>query len=281
MQVALITGCSRGIGYSTVELLASQGFKIYAGVRSVNSCENLRALAEKNQNIIIREVDLGKQDTIKKLTQEIQDKAEGIDVIINNASEIVFGPIETIYPDQFHEQFQTNLFGPILLTQELIPLMRKEKRGHIIFLGSTSGIESHGMYGAYTASKFALEAVGHSLAVNLCPWNIHVSIIELTATATQIAEKTLKMGSRLSDIDNPYLNYTKTTLEYLRKILSNGVSPEEVAKTILSVILNPSDQLRYFATERSKNTFEKVLKDPTNLKWIEEARENVNFYPDL
>jgi NAD(P)-dependent dehydrogenase (short-subunit alcohol dehydrogenase family) len=277
-KIALITGCARGIGYATVGLLALHNFTIYAGVRSINSCHDLQALASKNHNIIIREVDLEKQSSIKNIAKEVNDTVGRIDVVINNASSVIFGPIETIDMNQFYEQFQTNLFGPILLTQELLPLMRKEKKGHIIFLGSTSGVESHGMYGAYAASKFALEAICHSLAVNLHPWNIDVSIIELSATATLLAKKTLKTGSRLRGLENPYLNYTKNTLAYLDRLLKNGASPKEVAKTILTVILNPSDQLRYFATERSKDTFERSLKDPTNLKWKEEAKESANFY---
>ncbi len=278
--IALITGCSRGIGYATVELLSLHDFKIYACVRSIKSCKNLRFLADKNSNIIIREIDLKKKSSIQKIAREIKEKEEKIDVIVNNASSIIFGPIETIKPEQFHEQFQVNLFGPILLTQELIPLMRKEKRGHIIFLGSTSGIESHGMYGAYAASKFALEAIGHSLAVNLNPWNIHVSIIELSATATLLAKKTLKMGSRMRGSENPYLNYTRNTLEYLRTLLINGTLPKEIANAILKVILNPPNELRYFATKRSKVTFERSLKDPANIKWKEEAQEGSNFYSE-
>jgi NAD(P)-dependent dehydrogenase (short-subunit alcohol dehydrogenase family) len=279
-QIALITGCSRGIGYATVELLALHDFKIYAGVRSIKSCKNIHFLADKNPNIIIREVDFNKKSSIQKITREIKEKEEKIDVIVNNASSIIFGPIETINPEQFHEQFQVNLFGPILLTQELIPLMRKEKRGHIIFLGSTSGIESHGMYGAYAASKFALEAICHSLAVNLYPWNIHISIIELSATATLLAKKTLKMGSRMKGSANPYLNYTRNTLEYLRTLLINGTLPKEIAEAILEVILNPPNELRYFATQRSKEIFERSLKDPANTKWKEEAREDSNFYSE-
>lgn len=279
-QIALITGCSRGIGYTTVELLALRGFKIYACVRSIKNCKNLRFLAEKNSNIIIRETDLNKKFSIQKIAREIKEKEEKIDVIVNNASSIIFGPIETISPKQFHEQFQVNLFGPILLTQELIPLMRKEKKGHIIFLGSTSGIESHGMYGAYAASKFSLEAICHSLAVNLYPWNIHVSIIELSATATLLAKKTLKTGSRMKSSENPYLNYTRDTLEYLRTLLINGTPPKEIANAILEIILNPPKELRYFATKRSKETFEMTLKDPANIKWKEEAQQGPNFYSE-
>jgi NAD(P)-dependent dehydrogenase (short-subunit alcohol dehydrogenase family) len=279
-QVALITGCSRGIGYATVELLALHNFKIYACVRSVKTCKSLCLLSDKNPNIIVREIDLKKKSSIKKLTSEIKKKEEVIDIIVNNASSIVFGPIETISSEQFHEQFQVNLFGPILLTQELIPLMRQQKRGHIIFLGSTSGIESHGMYGAYAASKFALEAICHSLAVNLYPWNIHVSIIELSATATLIAKKTLKMGSRMRSAENPYLTYANNTLKYLRTLLINGSQPKEIANAILGVIVNPPSELRCFATERSKKTFEGSLKDPANIKWKEEAKDSTNFYSE-
>jgi NAD(P)-dependent dehydrogenase (short-subunit alcohol dehydrogenase family) len=224
------------------------------------------------------ELNLKKKASIQKLVGKIQNKETRLDVIVNNASSIIFGPVETVSPEQFHEQFQVNVFGPILLTQELIPLMRKEKKGHIIFLGSTSGVQSHGMYGAYAASKFALEAIGHSLAVNLHPWNIHVSIIELSATSTLIAKKSLKIGSRLKESDNPYLNYTKYTLDFLQTLLMNGTLPKDIAEAIFKVILNPPDELRYFATKKSKDTFERTLKDPSNIHWKKEVKENSNFY---
>lgn len=278
MKTVLITGCSRGVGFAVVELLASKGFIIYAGVRTVAKAIKLNALAKSDPNIKIIEIDLKNEKSIKKAVKNIKNDSKIIDIIINNAGMIFFGPIETISSSQFHDQFQVNLFGPILLTQELLPIMRKQQTGHIIFLGSTSGVESHGMYGAYAASKFALEAVCHSLAINLYHWGIKVSLIELSATATSIAEKSLQIGDRLLKTQDPYANYTQNRHAFLQSLLADGMSPKKVARTILNTIENPKKQLRYFASRKSKDTFEQSLRDYLGVKWEEEAKSEVDLF---
>ncbi len=278
MKTVLITGCSRGVGFAVVELLASKGCIIYAGVRTVAKATKLKALAKSNPNIKIIEIDLKNEKSIKKAAKTIKKHKQIVDIVINNAGVIVFGPIETVSPSQFRDQFQVNLFGPILLTQELLPIMRKQRTGHIIFLGSTSGVESHGMYGAYAASKFALEAVCHSLAINLYHWGIKVSLIELSATATSIAEKSLQIGNRLQKTQDPYVNYTENRHAFLQALLADGMSPKKVARTILNTIENPKNQLRYFASRKSKDTFERSLRDYLGIKWEEEAKSEAALF---
>jgi short-subunit dehydrogenase len=273
MKTVLVTGSSRGIGYSVVELLASKNFKIYAGVRTITNATELNLLAKKNTNVKILEIDLQNYESIKNATNAIKKDGPKIDVIINSAGVIVFGPVETVSPNQFQDQFQINLFGPILLTQELLPLMRTQKAGHIIFLGSTSGVESHGMYGAYAASKFALEAICHSLAVNLYRWKIKVSLVELSATATSIAEKSLQIGNRFQRKPNPYARYTQNRHAFLKALLASGMPPQKTAEKILELIENPKDQLRFFVSQKSKKIFKHSLRDYSGRKWKKEAKE--------
>lgn len=272
-KTILITGCSRGIGYATVELLASKGYLIYAGVRSLYRSAKLKALAKIYPNIKIRKINLKETNSIKKIVMEFKTNKIKLDIIINNAGTIIFGPVESVSPQQLYDQFQVNLFGPILLTQEFLPMMRKQNAGHIIFLGSTSGVESHGMYGAYAASKFALEAICHSLAVNLHRWNIKVSIIELSATATLIAKNAIQIGSRLDKNTNPYLKYTSNTLAFLQELLINGELPTKIAKKIFDVIHSPKSMLRHFATKKAQNIFKHSVRDYFGTRWKEEAKE--------
>lgn len=214
-------------------------------------------------------MDLRNENEICDVVKEIEKSEDIIDVVINNASYILFGPVELASSSQMEDQFRVNLFGPFNLLQALIPSMRKNRKGHIIFIGSTAGVCSSGIYGWYSASKFALESIAHALAVNLSPWNISLSIVEPSATKTDIAFKSLEIGNQVIDC-NPYGELLKKSHDFLCSIIDQGTSPTQIALEIHKAVHDPQPKFRYFATESAEKEFQKVLVDPHNVSLLKE-----------
>lgn len=256
--VTVIAGASRGIGFETARLLSKNGHKVYGIIRSIG--KNIKAV--KGINWI--ESDLSDFETIQSEVCKVLAIEGKIDNLILNAGVIIFGAIEEVSIIQMKKQFDVNVFSHLNLIQCVLPNMRSKKSGRILFLGSTSGVKSHGMYGLYAASKFSIEAIACALRENVKDWNIFVSIIELSATATQIASKGLIKGDRFKNIKNPYDSYSKENLNNLVKILNKGAKPIQIAKNIEKALKDALPCFRYFATDQARKEFYRILVQPNN-----------------
>ena len=278
-KVILITGCARGLGFSLALRLSRQGHIVYATVRNLKKARNILDKERSIPSLLVRQMDITNNKEILDVSEEIKKNEKKIDVMILNAAYILFGPIECIEIEQAQKQFDVNLFGSLRVIQALLPLMRKRKQGFIIFMGSTSGVHCSAMYGLYSATKFALEAIAYSLAVNLFPWNIFVSLIENSGTRTSICEKSLEIGSYFDKKTNPYKDYVINSLKFLKKIIRKGENPDTIARFISNILSESIPNFRYFPTLKSKNIFKKHLKDPLSKNWLKEAKyENKIFY---
>jgi len=155
MKVVLITGCSSGFGRLTAELLAENGFLVYAGLRRR---EELDRFANK-KNLIPVQLDVTwASSKIAKVIELIIARTGKIDVLINNAGFGFIGPVGDFFEEEIRDQFETNFFGQFKVISAALPLLRREKRGLIININTISGLISTAFYGVYSASKFALDA---------------------------------------------------------------------------------------------------------------------------
>lgn len=278
-KVILITGSARGIGFFTAIQLAEKGHIVYATVHNLKNSSKLLQTSQILPNLKVRPMDITNDEEINTLAEEIIHEEKKIDILINNAAYILFGPIETIKISEAQKQFNVNLFGAIRTVQAFLPVMREKNSGHIIFIGSTSGVHCSAMYGYYSATKFATEAIAYALAINLFPWNIKVSLLEGSATKTDICNRSLKLGTVFQERNNPYQEYISNSLNFLKKIIKNGENPKDIAKFISQIIDDPEPRFRYFPTSRSRKIFEDILKDPEGNKiWKEAEEEYIHFY---
>lgn len=169
----LITGCSSGIGYCAATRLKLRGYRVFASVR--HPADQARLQAEGLESVII---DLTQPASIQQgLSWVLEQTGGALDALFNNAGCLVAGATEDLTPDMIRQQFETNVFGPIELTRLVLPVMRKQGYGRLIFNSSILGLITIPYYGAYNASKFALEGFAGTLRQECRGTGIHVSII--------------------------------------------------------------------------------------------------------
>ena len=173
-KTILITGCSSGIGYSAALLLKNRGHHVIATARKPADVARL-----KQEGFTALQLDLADSQSIQQAVNQALDLTGGkIDALFNNGAFGQPGAVEDLTRDVLRYQFETNLFGTHELTNRLIPVMRKQGHGRIIYNSSVLGLVAMRYRGAYNASKFALEGLADTLRLELYGTNIHVSLIE-------------------------------------------------------------------------------------------------------
>jgi NAD(P)-dependent dehydrogenase (short-subunit alcohol dehydrogenase family) len=173
-KTILITGCSSGIGYTTAVELKNRGHSVIATARKA---DDVTRLAQAGFTAI--QLDLADSVSIQQAVEQALELSNGkIDALFNNAAFGQPGAVEDLSRDLLRFQFETNFFGTHELTNLLIPIMRKQGHGRIIYNSSVLGLVAMRYRGAYNASKFALEGLADTLRLELYRTNIHISLIE-------------------------------------------------------------------------------------------------------
>jgi len=244
-QVALITGCSSGIGYETALTLARNGFCTYAGVRNTKNSEILeKKIAKEKLDLNILQLDVNDKSSIENAVNQIKTEEKRIDVLINNAGYGLVGFFEELRLDEIRSQFETNFFGVLTVTKKIIPLMREQKSGTIINISSGAGQVGFPGISAYVSTKFAIEGFSESLMYELFPFGIRVIIIEPGVIKTNffhnctVSEKSSKKSSSYSNS----LNKIQKNIELMQE---HATPPVEVAKVILQALKTDEPKQRY------------------------------------
>lgn len=124
------------------------------------------------------ELDITRQEQITEVVQSVADQFGRVDVLVNNAGYGFAGAVEEASQAEIRAIFEANFFGTIAITQALLPLFRRQKRGHIVQMSSHSGVKGFAGFGIYSASKFALEGASEALAAEIAPLGIRLTIVE-------------------------------------------------------------------------------------------------------
>jgi NAD(P)-dependent dehydrogenase (short-subunit alcohol dehydrogenase family) len=180
MPTVLVTGAARGIGRSIVEHLAARGWNVIAGVRTP---EDATAVTSTHpQRVTAITLDVTDPAHIAALPDGLPPT---LDAVVNNAGIVVAGPVESLTPQRWRQQFEVNVIGQLAVTQAVLPRLRAA-RGRVVFISSVNGRIAFPLLGAYCASKFALEAAADALRIELRPWGIAVSVVEPAQTDTDM-----------------------------------------------------------------------------------------------
>lgn len=188
MATILITGTSQGIGLETAVMLARAGHTVYATMRNPAKASELTRRASKERlPIQISTLDVTNDESVATAIRAIERSSGGIDVLVNNAGIESHGSIEETPFDVVRTVMDTNYLGAVRCIQAVLPAMRARRKGCIINLSSVAGRIACSPLGAYSASKYALEALSEALAQEVKPFNIRVAIVQPAITDTAMA----------------------------------------------------------------------------------------------
>jgi len=173
-KVVLITGCSSGIGHCVAHGLKARGWRVFATARQAADVARLRTEELESMRLDVRD-----STSIQSTVETVLKRTGGrLDALFNNAGYGQPGAVEDIGREALREQFETNLFGALELTNQVIPVMRRQGSGRILYNSSVLGLVAFPYRGAYVASKFAMEGLADALRLELARTGIHICLIE-------------------------------------------------------------------------------------------------------
>ena len=250
-RIAVVTGSSSGIGFETALLLARSGFHTYATMRNLEKSKNITEIANTEKlPLQVVQLDVNDDRSVKNAIDKIAAaENKRIDVLVNNAGYGLFGALEDTSIGEIKAQFETNFFGVIRVTQQVLPVMRKQNSGGgtIVNVSSVGGRIGVPVLSAYQCTKFALEGLSESISYELEPFGIRVVIIEPGFIRTNIVNSSTPAEKAL-DPKSPYFPLMQKVKNYFKSMIENASSSsplEEVAKVILQAITSKNPQLRY------------------------------------
>ncbi len=174
--VWFITGCSTGFGRELAKLVLKRGWRAVVTARKVEEIQDL--VAGHDAQALALTLDVTNSAQRKAAVEQAEKKFGQIDVLVNNAGYGYLAAVEEGEDDAVRKMFETNFFGLVELTKQVLPAMRQRRSGHIVNFSSIGGLVSFGATGYYHATKYAVEGISESLAIELKPLGIKVIVVE-------------------------------------------------------------------------------------------------------
>ncbi|MEJ1934701.1 oxidoreductase [Nostoc sp. NIES-2111] len=228
-KVYLITGTSTGFGRALAEAVLEKGDKV---VLTARKPEQVAQLAQANpENAIAIRLDVTNAEEREAAVQAAIERFGRIDVLVNNAGQGSLGAIEGFSSEQIRKQFEVNCFGVIEMTRAVLPLMRRQKSGHIINITSIGGLAAIGGFALYCSTKFAIEGFAEGLRDEVKPLGINVTIVEPGAFRTNFAgDANMQPQTEIDDY--------KPVVDPIRAYLygNDGKQPGDPKKAALAII---------------------------------------------
>jgi NAD(P)-dependent dehydrogenase (short-subunit alcohol dehydrogenase family) len=248
-NIALVTGSSSGIGFETALLLARNGFHTYASMRNLEKSKDITQIATKEKlPLQVVQLDVNDDRSVKDAIDKIIEENQRIDVLVNNAGYGLLGSLEDLSIEEIKAQFETNFFGVVRVTQQVLPIMRKQKNGGtIVNVSSVGGRISFPGLSAYHSTKFALEGLSESMSYELEPFGIRIVVIEPGFVRTNIMNSSI-IAKKAQDPKSPYSSLIQQLERSFKSAMENTSAsspPEEVAKVVLQAVTSGSPKLRY------------------------------------
>lgn len=241
-QTILITGASSGIGKTTAKYFAERGWSVAATMRTPEKETELKEL----NNVKLYQLDVTNDDSIAKTINSVIKDFGKIDVLLNNAGYGAVGVFEKATREQIQKQFDTNVFGVMNVTRQILPYFRARKGGTIINVSSMGGRLTFPLYSVYHATKWALEGWAESLQFEVRQFGIKIKNIEPGAIKTDFMTRSMDIFKKeeLKDYDR----YEEITTQNTEESYKSAPDSLVVAKTIFKAANDSSYKLRYPAS---------------------------------
>ena len=253
-KVWFITGAARGMGLEFARAVLAAGDSLVASGRDTDRVS--KALGSSSNLLTVR-LDVTRPVEAEAAVKAAVDRLGRIDVLINNAASFFAGYFEELTPEQMNVQLQTSLVGPMNVTRAVLPVMRKQRSGHIIAMSSSAGLSGFEFGTAYAASKFGLEGFMESLGPEVAPFGIHTTIVNPGFFRTELLteQSTNYAAPSIADYDERRAKQ----LEFWKS--QNGRQsgdPAKLARALVEIASRPSPPRRFIAGADAVATADEV-----------------------
>jgi len=268
-KVWVITGASSGIGLEIAKSALAAGHKVVATGRDTEKIS--KSIGTASDNLSVVKMDVTNSKEIEMAVKSAVDKFGTIDVLVNNAGNFYAGFFEELSQRQMELQLATSLFGPMNVARAVLPVMRRNRSGHIITISSTAGLVGYEYCSAYSASKFGLEGWMDCLAPEVAPFGIHTTVVEpgffrtalLTPTSTIWAENSIEDYAAKNAELRPF---------WISMNGKQGGDPAKLAAALVKIASENEPPKRWLAGADAIATAEQK---------VTEFQKQINAYRDL
>ena len=243
-RIWFITGASKGLGLILAKRLLKEGYAVAATSRNISELQ--KAISEKNDNFLPLGVDITDESSVEEAINQTAAYFGNIDVIVNNAGYGLAGALEELTDAEARQNFEINVFGSLNVIRTAMPLLRKQKSGHIFNIASIGGFSgAFPGFGIYCATKFAVHGFSESLAAEVKPFGIHVTIVSPGYFRTSFLE-----ASSFGVPQNPIQEYQNVReVQDAHQNSINGIQqgdPEKAAREMIAVAGQEQPPLHLF-----------------------------------
>ncbi|MGD0638269.1 MAG: SDR family NAD(P)-dependent oxidoreductase [Nitrososphaerales archaeon] len=248
-RVALVTGASSGFGRAIATLLGKNGFRVFGTSRKPEG--------EATEGFQLLALDVTSDESVRACIRSILDQAGRLDLVVNNAGFVLSGAIEETSIEEAKSQFETNFFGVLRVTREVLPIMRGQRGGQIIVMGSVGGLLPGPFEGMYISTKHALEGYTETLRLEVKGFGIRVSIVEPGFFKTGLFKSETPVRDHLPEYDVARKNASMVREGEHR---GKALDPVLVAELVLKVANSNSPRIRYaIGREKGAITLKKLV----------------------
>lgn len=272
--VVLITGSSSGIGKALCWAFHHQGYRAIATARQLQPLADLKAAG-----IVTLPLDVTDPIAIQQVTETVLADQGRIDILINNAGFGQFGPLMDLSPTQLQDQFQTNVWAPLAMVQQIAPIMKQQGSGLIINIGSISGVVTTPFSGAYCASKAALHSLSEALRLELSPFGITVITVQPGAIQSNFGQASQQHLDQVITPNSWYAPFEQAIQARATLSQVNATPAETFAAQLVAKIQKPNPPAIIRLGKKSHwLPWVKQLLPARLLEFILKRRFNLNRY---
>jgi len=284
-RIALVSGGTDGLGRATAVMLAEHGFRVFAGGRNIERIAALQQFAsERKLQLTAMELDVCDDASVDYAVTRIEKSTGTVDVLVNNAGIAIAAVMEEITLADLRKQFETNFFGLVRMSQRVLPGMRRKLSGRIINMSSIAGKLASPLFGPYSSSKHAVEAVSDAMRLEVYPFGIQVVLIEPGYIPTSMNRNAGELSSAYARgaEQSPYKSVYQGFLKSWGKTTkSSRYTPEDCARVILRAAEDDPPRARYAVTREAKIgiLFRRLLSDRTMDRQMRKAMGIADLRP--